>query len=885
MASVTEKVKWVQIAGAEKRREGGKHYVYEIRVTYDSAKTTRIWRRYRQFDDLRETMLGLVDDDVVLPKLTSKIYLSRSSVHTVAIARMPKLQSFLTQLLTHKDKARKREIEQIFNFFLIPTAADQARSNVPDPEDAVPYGSTVTSLAVAQEAVARAHGSVRALHDYAPEESDGLAFSAGDIITLYNRPDENWMEGELKGQLGIFPANLVEVLADIPAATGAANMGPGSSAHLDAKPRGPIEELVSSEQKYVDALIAARDEYFPKLRHFVSIHEATQMFNNWSELITVSTALLEALKAESEAPLPALVRQLPLMVPVYSKYCAGVPHAQELYERKLTEKLFTEFERSIKGQNKPTLDYIMRPVQRIMKYPLLLKAIQDRLEKNSPEQVLIAEAMEAAFQLADAANRMERSNSHSRVLAISGPSMDSFQILHSVTSTGDSSDSEPLSPTGMDEQGRARRPTSDTYDRALAGKRSLSYPTRPLRPASSSEAADQSAAAAGATASVGAGAGLAAKRPPSVRRPPQRPTQPPKMAMSSPLAQQEDGATLPQPIAGAGGAGDSDTDMAVGSPSKGFGLGRSPPSRPPPRLSLDQVDASAAAAAAASAVEAISLANANAEASGSDASPPRTTAGRVSSSAPASTSTTPVRSAPSKPPKPPVASASLSSAQESSGTAQPPREDVKAKVSGFQYIAERTEEEAAKMSRQGSLKRVPSVSSAAPARPPAAAKGPDDKPALPAKPALPPAKPALPAKPELPAKPGPSRPATAVSSTGSTGSSSRIVVHSSHSSARRGRVCVPLLVRSSGCLAAADGDGLDHPACLGQLAQQRQRDDKLRPLPRPALRHGHRAALRVRVRRLALQLPRRSRRRNRSPQRLGCPRRLRGRRCGRTRRV
>ena len=48
---------------------------------------------------------------------------------------------------------------------------------------------------------------------------------------------------------------------------------------------------------------------------------------------------------------------------MYAKYCAGIPNAQALYEKKLTEKQFVEFEKGFKDKAKPTLDTIMRPVQ------------------------------------------------------------------------------------------------------------------------------------------------------------------------------------------------------------------------------------------------------------------------------------------------------------------------------------------------------------------------------------------------------------------------------------------------------------------------------------------------------------------------------------------
>jgi len=51
-----------------------------------------------------------------------------------------------------------------------------------------------------------------ALYDYTGEVDEDLSFSAGDVITI-TKPDDGsgWIEGELKGQIGIFPASYVEL--------------------------------------------------------------------------------------------------------------------------------------------------------------------------------------------------------------------------------------------------------------------------------------------------------------------------------------------------------------------------------------------------------------------------------------------------------------------------------------------------------------------------------------------------------------------------------------------------------------------------------------------------------------------------------------------------
>ncbi|XP_073688086.1 endophilin-A3b isoform X3 [Garra rufa] len=56
----------------------------------------------------------------------------------------------------------------------------------------------------------------QALYTFQPENQGELSFKEGDIIILTSRIDENWYEGMIRGEAGLFPMNYVKVLVPLP---------------------------------------------------------------------------------------------------------------------------------------------------------------------------------------------------------------------------------------------------------------------------------------------------------------------------------------------------------------------------------------------------------------------------------------------------------------------------------------------------------------------------------------------------------------------------------------------------------------------------------------------------------------------------------------------
>lgn len=83
---------------------------------------------------------------------------------------------------------------------------------------------------------------VRALYDFQPSEAGELQFRKGDIIAVLESVYKDWWKGSLRGQVGIFPLNYVEKIAD--------------PTHEELQREAEMESEVFGEIKNVEKLLA-----------------------------------------------------------------------------------------------------------------------------------------------------------------------------------------------------------------------------------------------------------------------------------------------------------------------------------------------------------------------------------------------------------------------------------------------------------------------------------------------------------------------------------------------------------------------------------------------------------------------------------------------------
>ena len=73
-----------------------------------------------------------------------------------------------------------------------------------------------------------------ALYDFNAEGPGELSIRTGDVITLVEKIDADWIKGRLRGQEGIFPSGFVEIKVDLPPKSKTTSSAPPPSALLGA---------------------------------------------------------------------------------------------------------------------------------------------------------------------------------------------------------------------------------------------------------------------------------------------------------------------------------------------------------------------------------------------------------------------------------------------------------------------------------------------------------------------------------------------------------------------------------------------------------------------------------------------------------------------------
>ncbi|XP_048209279.1 intersectin-2 isoform X1 [Perognathus longimembris pacificus] len=271
---------------------------------------------------------------------------------------------------------------------------------------------------------------VIAMYDYVANNEDELNFSKGQLINVMSKDDPDWWQGEINGVTGLFPSNYVKMTTDSdPSQQWCADLQALDTMQpAERKRQGYIHELIQTEERYMDDLQLVIEVFQKRMVEsgFLTEGEMALIFVNWKELIMSNTKLLKALRVRKKTggeKMPVqmigdiLAAELSHMQ-AYIRFCSCQLNGASLLQQKTDEDTdFKDFLKKLacdpRCKGMPLSSFLLKPMQRITRYPLLIRSI---LENTSPSHVdfpSLKLALERAEELCSQVNEGVREKENS----------------------------------------------------------------------------------------------------------------------------------------------------------------------------------------------------------------------------------------------------------------------------------------------------------------------------------------------------------------------------------------------------------------------------------------------------------------------------------------
>ncbi|XP_050041946.1 dynamin-binding protein-like [Dermacentor andersoni] len=184
-----------------------------------------------------------------------------------------------------------------------------------------------------------------------------------------------------------------------------------------------LTELLQTERDYIKALQVCCDVYLNDVSRsrMQSLDiDAVTLFGNIDEVISVSSQLLSALEKELVKPEcsqligTCFVNVADELKEVYGHYCRNHDDVSGLWTKYMDNARAAQFlqagvERMQHETNCFDLPSVLiRPVQRILKYPLLINELDKSTEAGHPDKPMLAQAMAKMSDVATSINEFKR---------------------------------------------------------------------------------------------------------------------------------------------------------------------------------------------------------------------------------------------------------------------------------------------------------------------------------------------------------------------------------------------------------------------------------------------------------------------------------------------
>ncbi|XP_064600922.1 uncharacterized protein LOC135467092 [Liolophura sinensis] len=178
-------------------------------------------------------------------------------------------------------------------------------------------------------------------------------------------------------------------------------------------------EIVETEKTYVHSLKEILEGYMKhiKLCEDISQQDANKLFGNLKEIYEFNKSLLAELDDCGEDPVEVArcFVEKNEGFDIYTEYCTSYPASMEVLTKCMMQPTLAEKFKSWQaalGHGLPLGAYLLKPVQRILKYHLLLQNIVKHYESDLPGYDTLTTALGHMTHMAHHINEMKRRHEH-----------------------------------------------------------------------------------------------------------------------------------------------------------------------------------------------------------------------------------------------------------------------------------------------------------------------------------------------------------------------------------------------------------------------------------------------------------------------------------------
>nr|XP_054769425.1 guanine nucleotide exchange factor VAV2-like [Lytechinus pictus] len=174
-------------------------------------------------------------------------------------------------------------------------------------------------------------------------------------------------------------------------------------------------EIVETEKKYVEALSMLCEQFIRPLKKYLERSEIDRIFLNIEELLRRHKGFLKDLDDAYRRPSPTMAQAFKKHKPdflIYGFYCAHMLEAQNYIEKVSSNPAvrgrIEDCERRANDRKFRLRDLLSVPMQRILKYHLLLKELVKSTDKTHQERKELDEALDEMQDVSMYVNEVKR---------------------------------------------------------------------------------------------------------------------------------------------------------------------------------------------------------------------------------------------------------------------------------------------------------------------------------------------------------------------------------------------------------------------------------------------------------------------------------------------